>query len=268
MTNFTTTERLEITAVRMTGNVTTHTATGFPDGWRVTWLGDRTVDYNAAISAMMIANAAASIADDEIEGRIVGHDDERRLRINDLARELDMSGAEAELLVSVAIPDAIAVDCPAWCHDRHEASDDDTHYGPAVDVAGRTTTEDYPYMLALQREVGDETEIILMTTDSQRMNEPRDRAFTVDQARQLHAALGELLAVVDDKAKAIGDTVADCTERALRVLAEYEATGRPVCWGSRPLGRLEGCLARDLRMLDLVVEDLVELVEVAEGEQS
>jgi hypothetical protein len=87
--------------------------------------------------------------------------------------------------------------CPPWCHERHENSTDDTHYGPALDVAGRTTTAEYPYMLFIQREIGDETEITLMATGSQRINESRDRAFTVDQARQLYAALGELLATVD-----------------------------------------------------------------------
>lgn len=90
--------------------------------------------------------------------------------------------------------------CPPWCHERHENTDDDTHYGPALDVPGKTTTENYPYLLTLECELGDETEIVLMTTASHRMNEPRDRAFTVDQARHLHAALGELLATVEGEA--------------------------------------------------------------------
>ncbi len=71
-----------------------------------------------------------------------------------------------------------------------------------------------------------------------------------------------------DLGEYLGDTVADCTERAMLLLAEYRATGRPVCWGNRPLGQLEECLLRDLQMLALSIANVVELVEVAEGEDT
>lgn len=70
-----------------------------------------------------------------------------------------------------------------------------------------------------------------------------------------------------DLGEHLGDTVADCAEKAMLLLAEYRVTGRPVCWGDRPPGRLESCLLRDLQMLALTIADIVELVEIAEGEQ-
>lgn len=74
-------------------------------------------------------------------------------------------------------------------------------------------------------------------------------------------------AAAADMSEHLGGTVAECTEKAMLLLAEYRATGRPVCWGNRPPGRLESCLLRDLRMLALTIADIVELIEVAEEEQ-
>lgn len=264
MENLTTTERLEIGEDSMTSDVTRHTATRTAGGWAVSWLPGGLLDRDAAITAMMLVNLIATT-----ENRMSDNTGFWALA-NDYAAELGLSGPDAVVRASFAPEDAepapaVLASCPSWCHDQHDV-DDDTHYGPALDVPGKTTTEGYPYMLAVQCEPGDETEIVLMTTESRRMNEPRDRVFTVDQARHLYAALGELLAVVDPEP--LGDSVDDCAERALRVLAEYRATGRATCWGDRPLGRLERCLARDLRMLALTTENLVELVEIAEGEQS
>ncbi len=197
MTNSMTTEQLAIGEDSMTSNVTRHTATRTAGGWAVSWLPGRLLDRNAAITAMMLVVLIAT-TDNRMSDNV-----RFWALANDFAAELGLSGPDAVVRASFAPEDAEPagpVACPAWCHDRHEASDDETHYGPAIDVAGRTTTEDYPYMLTLERVVGDETEIVLMTTDSQRMNEPRDRAFTIEQARQLYAALGELLAVVDGEA--------------------------------------------------------------------
>lgn len=92
---------LSITDDRITSDVTPHVAYRHPSpvpsehGWTVSWLPNRVVERNLAISAMMIAELAAVHA---IDG-IATADDERRLRINDLAHELGMSGDEAIRLV-------------------------------------------------------------------------------------------------------------------------------------------------------------------------
>ena len=52
---------LTITDSSMTSDRTTHTARHAPDrnGWEVSWLPGRTLDRNAAITAMVLADTAA-----------------------------------------------------------------------------------------------------------------------------------------------------------------------------------------------------------------
>lgn len=117
---------------RITSDVTAHTATrstapvpGEP-GWSVSWLPGRVVDYSAAVSAMMIADLATSIADDEAQGRTVSDDDERRTKLAGLAHGLGMSGAEAERLARCSP----VQDADAEVHDTHAIPADDE---PAAD---------------------------------------------------------------------------------------------------------------------------------------
>ncbi len=44
------------TDVRISSDVTSHRATRCPGRWTVTWLGDRIVDYDLAVTAMMVAD--------------------------------------------------------------------------------------------------------------------------------------------------------------------------------------------------------------------
>ncbi len=98
----------------ITSDVTTHTATRCPDGWRVTWLGDRTVDYNLAVTAMMIAD---TIADPSEFGGELGGD----AYVRSLAAELGLTTIDAKRLVTetlppvvvhqAAVPDAGVVTC-------------------------------------------------------------------------------------------------------------------------------------------------------------
>lgn len=104
---------LSITDDRITSDVTPHVADRHPSpvpsehGWIVSWLPGRVLGRNLAISAMMIAELAVSIDGDE----------ERRLRVNDLAHELGMSGTEAIRLAlapvvhQAPVPDAGVVSC-------------------------------------------------------------------------------------------------------------------------------------------------------------
>jgi hypothetical protein len=52
---------LTINDTTMTSDQSTHTARHSPErnGWEVTWLPDRTLDRNTAITAMILADAAA-----------------------------------------------------------------------------------------------------------------------------------------------------------------------------------------------------------------
>jgi hypothetical protein len=97
---------------RITSDVTPHVAYRHPSpvpgehGWVVSWLPNRVVGYSLAISAMMIAELATVHA---VDGTTTA-DDERRMRINDLAHELGMSGDEAiRLALAPIVHDAPAI---------------------------------------------------------------------------------------------------------------------------------------------------------------
>lgn len=85
--------------------------------------------------------------------------------------------------------------CPAWCSERHEA-DDEPHWGPAYDVVTRSLPD--PVMVCLQQDPGRDVEISIEPTSVPSTVEDRARAFTLDQARELYAVLGRLLAVADE----------------------------------------------------------------------
>jgi hypothetical protein len=111
-----TTPRPVITADRMSSNVTPHTATGFPDGWRVTWLGDRTVDYNQAITAMLIAV--------EVATKDLDADQAARWLIEDLAGELDLGMFEA---ISMVTGIEATRDLPGFVGDAYDQGAEDEY---------------------------------------------------------------------------------------------------------------------------------------------
>ncbi len=91
MKNSTTTSPV-ITDDVMTSTATPHYATRCPKGWAVTWLGNRTVDRNQAVTAMMIAV--------EIATKDLDTDQVARWLIDDLAGELDLGMFEAIAMVT------------------------------------------------------------------------------------------------------------------------------------------------------------------------
>jgi hypothetical protein len=97
----------------ITSDVTPHTATRCPGGWAVTWLGDRTVGRNQAITAMLLAEEAVTAS----RGNLLSDATLKSCRlIDDLARELDLTGEQAIDMVRETPPSAPA-DAPAKTHD-------------------------------------------------------------------------------------------------------------------------------------------------------
>lgn len=84
--------------------------------------------------------------------------------------------------------------CATWCCERHER-DDDLCIGPGYDVESATMPE--PLMLSLEERDGQAVIVLSPTTPvplgRPETQEGRDRTFTLDQARELQARLGELL---------------------------------------------------------------------------
>jgi hypothetical protein len=92
---------LSIADDEITSSATTHTATRGPCGWSVTWLGDRTVGYNLAITAMLLADAlAVPVPDDAV------------IRWFAAELELGMTLNEVKRLVAETLP-------PVPVHDTH-----------------------------------------------------------------------------------------------------------------------------------------------------
>lgn len=90
---------LTILDTRMSGERTPHTAEPAHDGdpygtWRVSWLPGRAVSRTQAVTALILAEAAAAM---QHEGRTVVTDHTHRLwpHIDSWAAELDMTGPEA-----------------------------------------------------------------------------------------------------------------------------------------------------------------------------
>src|SRR5215469_11636980 len=82
----------------MRSDQTAHTARlghfGAGDAWRVSWLPQRLLDRNAAITAMTLADLASA-------GEGIGlHDDPRWPAIDALAAELGLSGPDAVVRIS------------------------------------------------------------------------------------------------------------------------------------------------------------------------
>jgi hypothetical protein len=72
---------------------TRHTARPTRDGWEVTWLPDRTLTRNQAVTAIMLAEL--------VGGRGVGlHDDPIWLNVDGWAAELGLTGPRAVVLAS------------------------------------------------------------------------------------------------------------------------------------------------------------------------
>lgn len=93
----------------ITSSVTPHTATRCPGGWAVTWLGDRTVDRNRAVTAMLLAEEAVTAS----RGNPLSDETLKSCRlIEDLAAELGLTGEQAIDMVRETLP-------PAEVHDTH-----------------------------------------------------------------------------------------------------------------------------------------------------
>jgi hypothetical protein len=98
---------ITITAERLTSDRTRHAATPVdpadPYGrWVVSWLPDRTLTRNQAITAMTLAEEVAVITDD---GQIVDHRHPMWPAIDAWAAELDLTGPRAMVLVSETAAD-------------------------------------------------------------------------------------------------------------------------------------------------------------------
>jgi hypothetical protein len=95
---------LTITDKTMRSDQTTHAARlghfAVGDAWRVSWLPQRLMDRNAAITAMTLADLVS-------EGEGMGlHDDPRWPVVDALAAELGLSGPDAVVRVSEPRDDA------------------------------------------------------------------------------------------------------------------------------------------------------------------
>lgn len=89
---------LTITDKIMRSDQTPHTARlghfGAGDAWRVSWLPQRLMDRNAAITAMTLADLVS-------QGEGIGlHDDPRWPVVDALAAELGLSGPDAVVRIS------------------------------------------------------------------------------------------------------------------------------------------------------------------------
>jgi hypothetical protein len=97
---------LTITDKIMRSDQTPHTARlghfEAGDAWRVSWLPQRLMDRNAAITAMTLAELVS-------EGEGIGlHDDPRWPAVDALAAELGLSGSDAVVRISETRDDADA----------------------------------------------------------------------------------------------------------------------------------------------------------------
>lgn len=114
---------MEITETRMSSLVTRHTAERDGDGWRVTWLPGRLVTRDQAITALTIAELAAT-------GQAVPGT-RNWTAITEWAAELGltaehavaMAGTSALLAIAAAIYDTLAVPVPARYDDREACAD-------------------------------------------------------------------------------------------------------------------------------------------------
>lgn len=77
----------------ITSTITTHTATRIPRGWVVTWLGDRTVTGNQAVTAMLLAELA------ELLDQLDGPAKQEWARVHAWAAELGLTGVDAVELI-------------------------------------------------------------------------------------------------------------------------------------------------------------------------
>lgn len=86
---------LRITDDAMTSNETRHTALRAEAGWELSWLPDRTLDRNQAISGMTLAEAVANMQQENDD-----HTHRMWLHINQWADELGLTGPDAVVRVS------------------------------------------------------------------------------------------------------------------------------------------------------------------------
>jgi hypothetical protein len=94
---------IRITGDEMTSDLSRHRADRYtnrtPERWVVSWLPGRRLTRNQAITAMVLAEAVATMQE---EGRpsVVDHTHRLWPHIDNWARELDLSGTDAVVRVS------------------------------------------------------------------------------------------------------------------------------------------------------------------------
>jgi hypothetical protein len=105
---------LRITDTEMTSDATRHRAELLPDGgWRVSWLPERRLTRDQAVTAMTLAEAVANMQE---EGRTTVVDHTHRLwpHIDGWAAELGLTGPDAVVRASSS-PEPAAIVHPSWC---------------------------------------------------------------------------------------------------------------------------------------------------------